>query len=237
MNIWTDKLYDLFSTNLAKFKCDRKSKTKIKIQLFQAFKEHTVKANIENKQLRKLIAEKEKQLESLEERFVTGALSGELYQKYTAKFKSELQQLTAQMTNAQIEGSNLKTAVEKPLEIAEKLSQLWFRLPMKTSKSFNIWFFPDGAVYSKQKHEVRTERVNTLFVAIAEKAKGSGENKNGDSSLNRHNSSQVPRTGFEPAHPCERCDLNTVRLPISPPGHYIPIISGFRAANIAEFDK
>jgi hypothetical protein len=29
---------------------------------------------------------------------------------------------------------------------------------------------------------------------------------------------QVPRTGFEPAHPCERCDLNTVRLPISPPG-------------------
>jgi hypothetical protein len=30
----------------------------------------------------------------------------------------------------------------------------------------------------------------------------------------------VPRTGFEPAHPCERCDLNTVRLPISPPGHY-----------------
>ena len=35
----------------------------------------------------------------------------------------------------------------------------------------------------------------------------------------------VPRTGFEPAHPCERCDLNTVRLPISPPGQ-------FRAANI-----
>src|SRR6478672_1814140 len=30
---------------------------------------------------------------------------------------------------------------------------------------------------------------------------------------------EVPRTGFEPAHPCERCDLNTVRLPISPPGH------------------
>gem|GEM_PF-1702484 len=30
---------------------------------------------------------------------------------------------------------------------------------------------------------------------------------------------QVPRTGFEPAHPCGRCDLNTVRLPISPPGH------------------
>ncbi len=30
---------------------------------------------------------------------------------------------------------------------------------------------------------------------------------------------RVPKTGFEPAHPCGRCDLNTVRLPISPPGH------------------
>lgn len=28
----------------------------------------------------------------------------------------------------------------------------------------------------------------------------------------------VPRTGFEPAHPCERCHLKTVRLPISPSG-------------------
>ena len=36
----------------------------------------------------------------------------------------------------------------------------------------------------------------------------------------------VPRTGFEPAHPCERCDLNTVRLPISPPGQKKKIESG-----------
>ena len=31
----------------------------------------------------------------------------------------------------------------------------------------------------------------------------------------------VPGTGLEPAHPCERCDLNTVRLPISPPGLFL----------------
>lgn len=30
----------------------------------------------------------------------------------------------------------------------------------------------------------------------------------------------VPKTGFEPARPYERCDLNTVRLPISPLGHF-----------------
>src|SRR5690348_2762047 len=31
----------------------------------------------------------------------------------------------------------------------------------------------------------------------------------------------VPRKGFEPSHPFGRCDLNTVRLPISPPGHHL----------------
>ena len=30
----------------------------------------------------------------------------------------------------------------------------------------------------------------------------------------------VPGTGFEPAHPCERCHLKAVRLPISPPGQF-----------------
>ena len=40
----------------------------------------------------------------------------------------------------------------------------------------------------------------------------------------------VPKIGFEPTHPFGRCDLNTVRLPISPLGHlYL-----FRGANIGK---
>jgi hypothetical protein len=49
---------------------------------------------------------------------------------------------------------------------------------------------------------------------------GFGENKTGQKEENFNLSSEVPKTGFEPAHPCERCDLNTVRLPISPLGHF-----------------
>ena len=33
----------------------------------------------------------------------------------------------------------------------------------------------------------------------------------------------VPETGFEPAHPFGRHHLKVVRLPISPPGHPIPV--------------
>jgi hypothetical protein len=35
----------------------------------------------------------------------------------------------------------------------------------------------------------------------------------------------VPKTGFEPAHGFPRCDLNTVRLPISPLGHKTNVIN------------
>ncbi len=44
-------------------------------------------------------------------------------------------------------------------------------------------------------------------------------------------STYVPRTGFEPAHPCERCDLNTVRLPISPSGQLIFVFQGCKDRN------
>ena len=54
-----------------------------------------------------------------------------------------------------------------------------------------------------------------------------------------HNS--VPRKGFEPSHGFPRCDLNTVRLPISPPGHLTarsvlrkPQFLSFGGANIGK---
>jgi hypothetical protein len=47
------------------------------------------------------------------------------------------------------------------------------------------------------------------------------ENENGQAESFFDLSILVPRTGFEPAHPCERCHLKAVRLPISPSGHCI----------------
>ena len=44
------------------------------------------------------------------------------------------------------------------------------------------------------------------------------ENKNGTKMFDAVDFNQVPGTGFEPAHPFERCHLKAVRLPISPPG-------------------
>ena len=66
----------------------------------------------------KQLTEKEQQLENIEERYVTGSLTSELYEKYAKKFKTEIDQISAQLSNSVIDSSNLKTGVEKALEIA-----------------------------------------------------------------------------------------------------------------------
>ena len=80
--------------------------------------------------------------------------------------------------------------------------------------------FPEGIMYNKQNGVVRTSKVNLIFNEIPLLVSLCAEKEKGDSVKNRLKSNYVPRTGFEPAHGFPRCDLNTVRLPISPPGQW-----------------
>jgi hypothetical protein len=73
-------------------------------------------------------------------------------------------------------------------------------------------------VYNKQKLQVRTKRVNSLFAVSLFSGFISSENKNGDSSVSRQKFNPVPGTGFEPARPFEHHHLKVACLPISTPG-------------------
>ena len=105
-----------------------------------------------------------------------------------------------------------------------------------------VWHYENGDLDAKQKiigsmfpsklifekNDYRTIEPNPILELIAFPVKDLEVLKNekvGDSS---DLSTLVPRTGFEPAHPCERCDLNTVRLPISPSGQQLICVSGLQ---------
>ncbi len=80
-----------------------------------------------------------------------------------------------------------------------------------------------GSIFSEKlifdKNEYRTTEPNPVMTLISMSVKDLERLKKGKVGEFSDLSILVPRTGFEPAHPCERCDLNTVRLPISPSGH------------------
>ncbi|MBS4065601.1 MAG: hypothetical protein KGZ74_13665 [Chitinophagaceae bacterium] len=74
---------------------------------------------------KKRINELKTQLDSIEERFVLGQISKEQYEKkLSTKFKNDLIKLTQETTRTEKSGSNLEKAIEKTLEIAQKLSHL-----------------------------------------------------------------------------------------------------------------
>ncbi len=93
-------------------------------------------------------------------------------------------------------------------------------------------------MYNKKDRAVRTSRVNSIFAQIPIQARVLEEKENGDSVKNRHKSDHVPRTGIEPALPCDNQILSLARLPIPPSGqslmqvlsiyHTLCVISGMQ---------
>ncbi len=142
-----------------------------------------------------------------------------MYLKHTDKIKDEIAFLQSGLSQSSLIGLNLEKAVEKCLMIAQNLNNMWVIASIENKRRLQNVVFPEGIFYDKQKEEVRTEKMNSLFLSIPPLQRVIGENKKGNLLEDYLNAGKVPRTGFEPAHPFERCDLNTVRLPISPPGH------------------
>ena len=80
--------------------------------------------------------------------------------------------------------------------------------------------FPEGMVYNKKDGLVRTVKTNSLFEAIVPLQRFIEEKEKGNLVKNCLQSCLVPRTGIEPAHPCERQILSLLRLPIPPSGRF-----------------
>ena len=218
VNVRANELNNLFVKKLSRFEFDSSRTEQLRKRILSQLKERLSKCMEELKVLRKKLTEKEHMLEKLEEKFIADQITEELYQKHAAKIRAELQLLRAETAQNDFDGSNLEKAVEKCLGLAQNISQLWITADYDNKQRLQQLMFPQGILYDKQNGVVRTPGVNSLFAAIHCQQRVTAKNETGGSVKNRLLSDKVPRTGFEPAHPCGRCDLNTVRLPISPSG-------------------
>lgn len=125
MTINASRLNALFEEHLQQFEYNKKHKEqltqiiveRIKVRLSSGFEEST--------QLRKRISEMKGQLEGMEERYVLGSLTTDLYQKYALKFKEEISRLEVEFSKSSIQSSNLEKAVNKALGVGQNISGLW----------------------------------------------------------------------------------------------------------------
>jgi site-specific DNA recombinase len=117
------------------------------------------------------------------------------------------------------EFKNIEPLLNKALTMLTCLDKLYENADNKGKREIIGLIYPEKLVFDG--FQYRTARLNEAVRLIYSLDKGFSENKNGQTESIFDLPTSVPRTGFEPAHPCERCDLNTVRLPISPPGQSI----------------
>lgn len=137
---------------------------------------------------------KERNKTKLEERFIEGELTKELFEKYSKKYEAEKKELEQKLSNQTINSSNLEKIIEKGLEIAENISQFWASGDFNERQKLQSLVFPEGIIYSKKKDRVRTPRVNCFFAEIPYAVSLLSENKNSRSKKTGRNSRWVEPT-------------------------------------------
>jgi polyhydroxyalkanoate synthesis regulator phasin len=159
-------------------------KVSVKKLMLEKIKARLSNAVDESKLLRKTIIEKKGQLESLEEKFIMGEITKELYNKYSIRYNDEIQLLNSEFEKSYIKSSNFEKAVEKCLEIAQNISAAWVSAGFENKQRLQKLVYPEGIGYNKQEGVVRTSKINSLFSEIAPLARVVADMKKGNSLQN-----------------------------------------------------
>jgi hypothetical protein len=88
-----------------------------------------------------------------------------LFEKFKNKYQIEKDDLV-KMISTEIDSSNLINGVEKCLEMAENISEVWTSSQFDNKRRLQNLIFHEGILYNKPKDTIRTPRINSLFSTI-----------------------------------------------------------------------
>ena len=140
----------------------------------------------------------DKKLENVEEKYITGEIEKDLYQKFKDKFQKEKKRLLAKTGKSKISLSNLRNCLEKVVEICANLLEFWRLLKVDQKKRFLEVMFPERIVYDFENDSYRTPEVNP-FIAITSSFTGNYEQKEKSETLKLEDFGRwVVPAGIEP---------------------------------------
>lgn len=177
------KMHDLFVQLLAQYELgDENLKPVLKEVIYEVYLEMHVESLNSVKTLSAQVSKIESKLDKIEERFVLDEIDKVLYTKYKGQFECELNEIQEEIENSGFNLSNLDLAIENALEDALNLPSLWVSGDLKEKRRIQRMLFPEGILYNHDKHEYRTTKINSLFIAISVAAGSVAANKNGTNS-------------------------------------------------------
>ncbi|MEZ4924323.1 MAG: recombinase family protein [Crocinitomicaceae bacterium] len=192
------KLHLSFRTLLTSFEVDKKFAPVIRDVMMFKIKELSESRFENTKEIKKTLTGLKNKLEQIEERYVTGEIDKDLFQKYSEKYKTEVIQIEKEIDRTSNFSSNLEKCISSALEISTNLEEKWNLGDISAKQKIQRLVFPDGVRYDKQNDRVQTTRVNSLFSPIQELTKVLRKNESGDPIKIDQISALVTPEGFKP---------------------------------------
>ncbi len=177
-----DVLHERFRAILSGYsvQMDEDTTWAMREQMIATYNQLNEEGDKEREAIGKEVTDISNKLERLEERYIMEEITREMYEKYSAKFKTEKQELTQRMGATGTRVLNLENCVDSMIEFSSKLATVWDSSDYKGRQELQFWVFPEGIYYSRKNEGCRTERVNEVFAAMAGWASLSANEKTGN---------------------------------------------------------
>ncbi len=212
VNVRADHLNRLFIGEMSKLEFKAQHMKKLEDLIARILQEKlSDKLQEQAEMKRRLTALLQKQ-EQLEVRFIEGEITRDLFDKYRQKYEQELTELQQEIEKTAVNSSNLEKAVQKGLELAQNVRQIWVSSEYEEKQRLQKLIYPEGLLYNKQNDTVRTPKINTLFSLIAYSTRVLEENKAGRLKKNDRLSHWVVPTGIEPVPSESESEILSIKL-------------------------
>jgi DNA invertase Pin-like site-specific DNA recombinase len=192
-------MHKLFEDTLACLSINPALKDLLKDELEETFLQHNAEQIEAEKALRIKLNEVNKKIETLEERFAFGEIEKELYDKFIFRLREERNEISRSLSESSFESSNLSKMVEKSLELACNLQNIWNLGNYRIREKLQYLVFPQGILFDRKNEVFRTREINSIFLQIALVSQNLGTKKEGETGASPSLSHLVIPEGFEPA--------------------------------------
>ena len=171
----------------------------IREQLYFRVEQLTQNNRNQEKLLKERLKEIETKIEKAQEKHFLGEIDSGVYEKFMLSYRQEKSQILMEIQKLGKKSSNLDKFIDKFLEMLSELPNLWDSGTLKAKEQLQHLVFPEGVFYDRQSDQVRTSRINTLFVITKRISDIYEAMKKGHFDKFHETSHCVGMTGFEPA--------------------------------------
>ena len=196
-----DDLNTIFAEMLKGYRLDPSLQEAVMFELAHVVKEANREGAEQRTAMELQLAEKRKVVEDMEERHALGKIDSEVFQKYRAKYLTEVTDLQAEILKMRETDSNQDRYLEAYAMIAANPHELWARQDYEGKQLLQSIIFPEGLVYDKKNDMVLTPRVNEVFRWSATAARALEGATKGNRRAKTAKSLSAEREGFEPSKP------------------------------------